>query len=234
MRTQASCRRYWLPYRQLPCPKTYDPVCGPDGLTYDNECLLCRAIWRCKTIDKRHHGKCIQQASCRRYLLPPYTELACPKTYDPVCGTDGLTYDNECLLCRAIWRYKVIEKKHDGKCVQINCAGYLRATDSAARICTNEYNPICASNGITYPNQCFFCSAVANGVDMDLIGPGECVTIDCKSYLRVKGTCTLEDEPVCSYTGKMYRNKCELCSAFQSDPKPIFLKQIEECRRIIP
>uniref|UniRef100_A0A8C6Z1F6 Ovomucoid n=1 Tax=Nothoprocta perdicaria TaxID=30464 RepID=A0A8C6Z1F6_NOTPE len=49
--------------------------------------------------------------------------------------------------------------------------------------------------------------------------------IDCKSYLRVKGTCTLDDEPVCSSDGKLYKNKCQLCSALHVGTSPYFGKQ---------
>ncbi|OCT59226.1 trypsin inhibitor ClTI-1 [Xenopus laevis] len=38
--------------------------------------------------------KAARDAQCEMYQLP-----GCSKDYDPLCGTDGKTYANECMLC---------------------------------------------------------------------------------------------------------------------------------------
>ncbi|XP_041725931.1 trypsin inhibitor ClTI-1 [Coregonus clupeaformis] len=43
------------------------------------------------------------EPNCSLYNMP-----MCPRNYEPVCGTDGTSYSNECMLC-----FENMEQKSD-------------------------------------------------------------------------------------------------------------------------
>ncbi|KAM6055570.1 double-headed protease inhibitor, submandibular gland-like [Theristicus caerulescens] len=175
-----------------------------------------------------------QWVSCSRYRLAGNVQPLCPRSYEPVCGTDSVTYPNECSLCREVFRNRVIDKKHDGRCVKLNCTGYLRLSGGRRRPCTLEYMPVCGTNGITYRNKCSFCDAVANGLDINLRNIGECFQrIDCRGW-DGNAICTADYDLLCASNGKTYRNKCQFCKAVVQNKGPLFFRHRGPCRTLEP
>jgi len=97
------------------CPGTLAPVCGCDGISYDNACLanaasvgvnhtgLCEADQvvcgvggaTCASgqICKRPDGACATDAAGLCEPVP----VSCPALNDPVCGCNGTDYSNACV-----------------------------------------------------------------------------------------------------------------------------------------
>lgn len=75
--------------------------------------------------------------------------LICTEEYNPVCGTDGITYSNACFAQNTQIDYQ-------GECKQKHIC---TEDEKSATFCTMEYKPVCGSDGKTYGNGCSACSA---------------------------------------------------------------------------
>ncbi|NXU73853.1 IOVO protein, partial [Oreotrochilus melanogaster] len=147
----------------LVCTETLSPVCGSDGVTYNNECQLCAYNVEYGTnISKDHDGECkeIVPVDCSRY--PNTTEegrvvMLCNKALSPICGTDGVTYDNECLLCARNLQSKLFSGFPN---VSLFPFQRVDCTDYPKPVCSLDYLPLCGSDSKTYSNKCNFCNAV--------------------------------------------------------------------------
>ena len=176
----------------ITCIELYDPVCGCDSITYQNECF---ARFKYGVTDVES-GPCNKNTCIDSSLIDD--SMFCNAIYDPVCGCDGKTYPNACIAKY----YYGVSALTIGACVPSECVDTSAISDI---ICIQLFDPVCGCDGVTYPNECF---AAASGVKSWTKGEcGRDLCID-ENLIDQDIICPALYEPVCGCDNITYSNAC--------------------------
>ncbi|RLN63877.1 hypothetical protein BBP00_00003801 [Phytophthora kernoviae] len=84
----------------------------------------------------------------------------CPVDYEPLCGTDGVTYKNDCHLSVAQCNATDLAVESTGECTLSSTSASAEASGEGSTpaacpdVCTAEYSPVTDDNGVEYSNKC--------------------------------------------------------------------------------
>ncbi|KAK0396493.1 hypothetical protein QR680_001738 [Steinernema hermaphroditum] len=209
------------------CSRDYRPVCDSHGTTHPNLCTFqmynCKArkagvddvaflttLHECKDVSSKHMKTAVNSHAEGKEVATTNKTFECPEPHcdnikSPVCDSDGHVHKNECLFawarCLAAQQGRTLRIFPEELCNISNC----RLVKSEN--CTNDYDPICGSDFVTYPNYCIYQKAQCAQKKLEILFKGEC------SVCLVKPCAHLEPESdddlfVCDQAGDT-KSKCE-------------------------
>ncbi|XP_078805816.1 agrin isoform X18 [Oryzias latipes] len=193
----------------------------------------------CAEVTCSYGSTCVQSSDglAAKCMCP----LGCDgKAGETVCGSDGNDYPSECELHQhACKNQKNIRVQHLGPCDPCkdaeNSLNVLCRVEALTRrpllysppeSCPPGDDPLCASDGHTYPNECHMtATGVQKGIKLQKIHAGQCRRLDeCQDECLFNAVCVVEPEgprcscdplecddtykPLCGRNGRTYTNDC--------------------------
>ncbi|ETL83298.1 hypothetical protein L917_16733, partial [Phytophthora nicotianae] len=87
-------------------------------------------------------------------------DTVCSDDYEPVCGSDHVTYTNDCAFTVAQCNATELVVANSGECAKSSTGS---GTESCPDACTMDYSPVTDENGVKYSNECAMRQAKCKG-----------------------------------------------------------------------
>jgi hypothetical protein len=209
------------------CPMIYAPVCGCNGVTYDNDCLATNiggvTSWTdgpCNTNTDCMDLSALDFGMCDMFLGYAWNGSSCI----PMSGC-GYTIGNI--------DYSPFFYTSPGECQQVcgnpstDCINQAQIEAGFLVLCTADYNPVCGCDGNTYSNACmaFYMGGVTS-FSAGECGDSSCFVIPADAQF---GECAMPLGWARTVNGCVQMSGCSYISQFGFDYSPFFFESSYEC-----